>query len=52
MESKLIDLEQLFAALEPIYGHKKVSRWRERKSAVHLALMQGDFLKQSLTGAK
>lgn len=48
----MIELERLFALLEPLYGHKQVQKWRQNKAAVHLALMQGDFLEAIIDGSK
>jgi len=48
----MIDLDNLFLQLAPLYGGKQVEVWRQGQARMHLALMQGDFLDGLLAGSK
>ena len=52
MADQLISLSKLFNAIDPLYGSKRVDSWRTRKAAIHLAIMQGDFLAEIIAGTK
>ena len=52
MADQLISLPKLFNAIESLYGSKRVDSWKTRQAAVHLALMQGDFLAEIIAGTK
>lgn len=51
-DTKILDSETLFAQLKPIYSHAQVARWRNGQAAIHLALMQGEFLNLIIDGTK
>lgn len=48
----MLDWQHLFRQLMPLYSIKEVDSWLCGKAAVHLALMQGDFLEAIIKGSK
>lgn len=52
VDGQLISLPKFFSAIESLYGSKRVDGWKTHKAAIHLAIMQGDFLAEIISGTK
>lgn len=48
----MLDWKGFFGSLQTVYSRSQVEEWRAQRRAVHLALMQGEFLELILSGEK
>jgi hypothetical protein len=48
----MLDWEDFFRTLQTVYSRRQVEDWRAQRHAVHLALMQGEFLGLIISGEK
>lgn len=48
----MLDWDELFRSLHTVYPDRNVEDWRSGRRAVHLALMQGEFMQLIIEGEK